>query len=156
MYIIISSSSSSSFTSSPSSFSYSLAILLSSSSLVLFPSLFPPPPPIPILIFPLLSSSPSFSLSLTISNVLTLFSGGWLHSHLLSVCWKKWQLAILDMHYASFLELMIPEGKIKRFSLPLHQFHFSEDSDCLCFVDTSLSRWEFRGLDSLCREAKHG
>lgn len=128
-------------------------------------SLLPPWSSLPPLSLPLpLSLSLSFlfsvtlplSLSLTISNVLTLFSGGWLHSHLRSVCWKKWQLAILDMHYASFLELMIPEGKIKRFSLPLHQFHFSEDSDCLCFADTSLSRWEFRRLDSLCREAKHG
>lgn len=86
MYVIISSSSSS-FTSSPLPFLILLLILLSSSSLVLSPSPFPPPPPIPILIFPLLSNSPSFSLSHYLQCVDFIFR--WLTSFSPSFCVLK-------------------------------------------------------------------
>lgn len=72
--------------SSSSSFS-----CFSSSTLVLSPSSFTSPTPSPsrFLFSLFLPLRISFYLPLTISSVLSLFSGGWLHSQTLSICWQN-------------------------------------------------------------------
>lgn len=80
---------------------------------------------------PLFLPQDAFLYPFNISNVLTLFSGGWLHSHILSMCWQKWSLATLDMHHALFLELVTPEGKntsiqfLRKFLLAMNFSPFS-------------------------------
>lgn len=123
-----------------------------------------PPPPLasPLLFHPgpfssPLPTPPSFYLSVSLPLSLLLFSQvvHFILTFFLCVG-KKMSSGNSDIHHVSFLELVIPEGKTKRFALPIHQFHFSEGSNWLCFPDISLSRCESLRLNSPCREVEQG